>query len=135
MLLAYGAIQLISVDGAGQPRRLFPWEFVVIVQLAFAALLTANFYRLAFRKASVIEILPNSIHHTSWKKPIDFTAIAEIIVKLPSQKEGRKDTELWLRLTDGKMQLIPSALIQQGPRTFAKRLRQAIAECGVAPLS
>ena len=123
ILTAYGC-SLIATDGAGYSGR-GPWEGTAMTALVLAAVLTFHCYSLAFKRRPSFVILEDRLEHFRWKKPIYFKDVEAVIFQ-PADHWARRTSEVHLRLSDGTLQYIPTALMTHGPRAFAALLQDAL---------
>ncbi len=124
ILTAYGC-SLIATGGAGYSGQRGPWELMATTVLVVAAMLAFYCYSLAFKTQPSFTIHGDRLEHFRWKRPIYFKDV-EAVVFQPADHWARRTSEVHLRLSDGTLQYIPTALMTHGPRAFATLLQDAL---------
>lgn len=122
-LLFVGCVQLSTKGRAFEVRgsnELFGGLcFVLGVALAFWL------YALAFKSKPSFILHEDRIEHYSWKRPICFRDIDEVVFE-PGQFWLKRAPELALRLKNGSIQHLPYSLMTHGPEAFAELLKAAL---------
>lgn len=119
----YGC-SLIATDGRNFQGR-GPWEFSAVAFLLAAGLLAFTCYRFAFKSGPAFTIHEDRIEHYAWKKPIFFDDIDEVVFEPGSFWMKRAD-DIYLKLKNGSIQYIPTALMTHGPKGFATVIQDAL---------
>lgn len=122
-LLFVGCVQLSTKGRAFEVRgnnEMFGGLcFVLGAALAFWL------YALAFKSKPSFRLLEDGIEHYSWKKPIYFSDIDEVVFE-PGQFWLKRPPELALRLKNGSIQHLPYSLMTHSPEAFADLLTTAL---------
>lgn len=119
----YGC-SLIATDGRGYHGR-GSWQFTAVSFLAVAGFLVFTCYRLAFKSGPSFTIHEDRIEYYAWKKPVFFADIEDVVFE-PGSLWMRRAETAYLKLTNGSIQYIPTALMTHGPKGFAATIQDAL---------
>lgn len=102
-------------------------EVFGLVCLIAGAGLAFGLYGLAFKSKPSFSLHDDRIEHHSWKQPLYFRDIEEVVFE-PGQFWLKREPTLALRLKDGSLQHLPYGLMTHGPEAFAEVLKVALAQ-------
>ena len=123
-VLTFAGCSLLASEGRGYSGR-GPWELTVVTLFVIAAVLTIICYRLAFKAGPSFAIHDDRVEHFSWKRPIYFRDIDEVVFE-PGDIWAKRGEQVYFRLRNGSVQHIPYGLMTHGPAKFATLLTAAL---------
>lgn len=125
MALTINGCTLFATNGTAYDVRRGPWELYAGLSLIVAGFLTVRLYSLAFKSRPAFSLHDDRVEHYSWKRPIYFRDIDEVVLESRSLWR-RRAADVHLRLTNGSIQHIPYGLMTHGPEAFAEVLEAAV---------
>ena len=123
-LFTFMGCSLFATDGRGYTGR-GAWEFNALGALVIAGVLAFYCYSLAFKKGPSFSLHDDRIEHFSWKKPIYFRDVEEVVLER-SGFSPKPAGQAYLRLKNGSRQYIPVFLMSHGPEEFARVVQEAL---------